>query len=92
MYEIILVVYLGEAYRVDSVLHRLCGKSDLVDVELLVHELTHLGIVHFSASKNLQGLLLECLQSGTFGSSHVFLELVQLNVAFIDLSLDYLAS
>jgi hypothetical protein len=64
----------------------------LIDVELLVHELAQLLIVHLSAAKNLHCLLLERVEAGSTSRGHLFLQVNQLSVALVDFNLDNLAT
>ena len=74
------------------VLHALGSKGHLVYVELLIHHLVHLGVVHLSALKNHKCLLFQSSEPSAFGSLHLLFNICELLVAFIDFYLDDFAT
>ena len=82
----------GGTYRVEGVLLRLHSERHLVDIELLVHELAKLLIVHLASSQHLHCALLQRVETRATRSRHLLLEVGQLRIALIDLGLDHLAS
>ena len=67
------------------------SESDLIHIELLVHDVTELLIVHLPSAENLKSFLLESIKSGSLRCSHLLFDLSQLLVALVYFGLDDLA-
>ena len=60
----------------------------LINVELLVHHISELLVVHFATTEYAQRLVLETLVGHTFSGAHLGFDRGKLFVAVVDLFLD----
>jgi len=79
-------------YGVDGILHRFGSEGHLVNVELLVLDLTELGVVHFAAAEDLKCFLFKGTESGALCSGHLLLQLGKLQIALVHLDLNHFGS
>ena len=81
---------LSTTYGIDSVLDALLREGHLVHIEGLVLQLAQLLIVHLPPSEDLQGALLQRVETAATCSRHLLLQVGQLGVALVDFGLNHL--